>query len=235
MSDADGPDSDAADGEEGPVRDVVRVDGDEPDGAEGGDDDGGPPPGRDGVMDPDDLDIRERDGVDETDDGRYVISTGVARDDVEASAGAPGERPIDGPPGGPAAGSPPDAPVGAEGAEEGDGSDADRDRDAGASDSGVDARAGPGGGERPGAAADPDRDDDPLEAVAAELDALSASHGFALAVAAGGETDTLRVASGEPTDTLETALRWYARRVNPGTPAEETVAALLAASDLDLG
>lgn len=184
MSDAD--DAEEPD-EERPVRDVVRVDGPESSDnldTPGGDE--GPPVDRDGVMDPDDLDIRDRDGVDETDDGRYVISTGGENHGDRRDDGRDGRL---------------------------DGSrDDTEDRDEVADDA-----AG-----------------DPLEAVAAELDALSASHGFALAVAAGGETDTLRVASGEPTDTLATALRWYARRVNPGAPAGETIATLLAASNLDL-
>jgi len=195
MSDAD--DAEEPD-EERPVRDVVRVAGpessDNPDNPEG---DGGPPVDREGVMDPDELDIRGRDGVDETDDGRYVISTG--RENL-------GDRRDDG---------------------RGDrlrgGRDDSEDRDEVADDAADDA------------ADDDDAAGDPLDAVAAELDALSTSHGFALAVAGGGETDTLRVASGEPTDTLATALRWYARRVNPGAPAEETIRDLLAASDLDVG
>lgn len=209
MSDADEPISDPEDAEQEPVRDVVRVDGPS-DGAEaedGPEDDDGaddaPPVGREGVLDPGELDIRGRDGVDETDDGRYIISTGGAVH--EGSRG--GVRDDAGP----------------------DTADADaerRDHDTdgpGPTDSSLSTAAG---GDSAG---------DPLEAVADELGALSSSHGFALAVAAGGETDTLRVASGDPTDTLATALRWYARRVNPGEPTDETVTALLAASDLDVG
>lgn len=231
MSDANGPDPDPTDAEEGPVRDVVRVDGDEGDDtdAEGGDERS--PVDRDGVMDPDDLDIRERDGVDETDDGRYVISTGGEtlrnhRDDGRAD-GPDGSRDDDG-------GRdevPDDATGDTIGSSENAGVGTDRVSTDGWADAGD---ADRGTSVTSTASASSDVDADPLDAVAAELDALSASHGFALAVAAGGETDTLRVASGDPTDTLATALRWYARRVNPGTPAEETIAALLAASDLDV-
>ncbi|SHH60694.1 DUF7500 family protein [Halobaculum gomorrense] len=202
MSDADG--SDGPD-EDDPVRDVVRVDGPESADEDGADDDEGSPVGRDGVMDPDDLDIRDRDGVDETDDGRYVISTGGGQRDGARDGVADGAR---------------------------DGADSDGDAPAttpAASSASPSATAPERDGSEHAAG-----DGDPLEAVAAELGALSASHGFALAVAAGGETDTLRVASGDPTDTLATALRWYARRVNPGTPAEETIRELLAASDLEL-
>ncbi|MFB9825064.1 DUF7500 family protein [Halobaculum roseum] len=214
MSDADGSDPDPADAEEEPVRDVVRVDdaGDEA-GDDSGDDDGAdgrPPVGRDGVVDPDDLDIRGRDGVDETDDGRYVISTGGGRHDDLRDEVPDGERH--------------DREVGADGWA---GADGRADGQADVDDPDPTASSAP---------SPPDRDaaGDPLEAVADELGALSASHGFALAVAAGGETDTLRVASGDPTDTLATALRWYARRVNPGEPAEETISKLLAASDLNV-
>ncbi|QZX98703.1 DUF7500 family protein [Halobaculum rubrum] len=208
MSDAD--DAEEPD-EERPVRDVVRVDG--PDSSEEAEGDGEPPVGRDGVMDPDELDIRGHDGVDETDDGRYVISTGgethgnhdEAADSVaEDATGSSGTADF-----------------------VGDGASTDGWADAG--DTARDTSA------TSAASANRDADGDPLDAVAAELDAISASHGFALAVAAGGETDSLRVASGEPTDSLATALRWYARRVNPDVPAEETIRELLAASDLDLG
>lgn len=209
MSDADDAADAAGDSEdpdeEGPVRDVVRVDGPEsPDEDAGDADDEGPPVGREGVMDPDELDIRGRDGVDETDDGRYVISTGGEED-----AGPRDDELDDG-------GN--DVPDWSHEADADGLADADGSTRADAV-----------------ASASRDADGDPLDTVAAELDALSASHGFALAVAAGGETDTLRVASGDPTDTLATALRWYARRVNPDEPAEETIAALLASSDLDVG
>ncbi|MXR42117.1 hypothetical protein GRX01_12300 [Halobaculum sp. WSA2] len=224
MSDADDPDpEDDAPDEEGPVRDVVRVDGPESPDEDAGDDEG-PPVGREGVMDPDELDIRGRDGVDETDDGRYVISTGGEdqadpRDDVPGgSRGAGGDR--DGVTGDDGAGAT-DPPEDAGPAPDVTGTD-------GWADAADSTRAASV------ASASRDADGDPLDAVVAELDALSASHGFALAVAAGGETDTLRVASGDPTDTLATALRWYARRVNPDEPAEETIAALLASSDLDV-
>lgn len=217
MSDADDPEAPAEDrGGDGPTRDVVRVDGAdesaESDGDSGRED--GPPVGRDGVMDPDDLDIRDRDEVDETDDGRYVISTGGGRDDLPD----PPDPPSPSDPAGSETGPPPAA-----------------------STSAAPPAATPASPETAGNPTDDggdetDRGDeaDPLAAVAAELGALSSSHGFALAVAAGGETDTLRVASADATDTLATALRWYARRVNPGAPAEETIAALLADSDLDL-
>ncbi|MFC7096510.1 DUF7500 family protein [Halobaculum marinum] len=202
MSDADDPDA-PEDADEA-VRDVVRVDGPDPSDEDEGDDEG-PPVGRDGVMDPEDLDIRGRDGVDETEDGRYVISTGGGRhddlrdpgallDDDQADAGGSGDDP----------------------------NHADRRASV------ADPEAETSGH------SSPDSEDDPLAAVAAELGALSASHGFALAVAAGGDTDTLRVASADPTDTLATALRWYARRVNPGEPPEETLRELIAASDLAL-
>jgi len=202
MSDAD--DSGEPD-DEGPARDVVRVDGPESPEEDAGDDEG-PPVGREGVMDPDELDIRGRDGVDETDDGRYVISTGG-----EADLDPRDDGRDDGTDGG-----------------HGDGTEDGREADPGGVADGSTRAASV-------ASASHDADGDPLDAVAAELDALSASHGFALALAAGGETDTLRVASGDPTDTLATALRWYARRVNPDEPAEETIAALLASSNLDVG
>ncbi|UIO99227.1 hypothetical protein Hbl1158_11885 [Halobaculum sp. CBA1158] len=210
MSDADGPESE--DAHDDPVRDVVRVDGEEPTDGDAEDADG--PPGREGVMDPEDLDIRDRDGVDETDDGRYVITTAAARADDSESSTAPNgtdDRPV--------------ADAGISGSEEpsatGDGPAVGDD-------------SADGGESTGGEGVDADHDD-PLAAVATELDALAAPHGFALAVAAGGETDTLRVAAGDPTDTLETALRWYARRVNPGAPPEETIRSLLADSDIDLG
>lgn len=219
MSDADGSDApddpDDAPGES--VRDVVSVDGEEAEPDREGE---GPPPEA-GVMDPDDLEIRDRDGVDEAGDGRYVISTGDERVPDPADATAEGHPPR-------GATEREEAPEsddlsGSGDRHSGDGEDAGPERRDDLKPRGDD--TGPdAGGEAAG---------DPLEAVAAELDALSASHGFALAVAAGGETDTLRVASGEPADTLETALRWYARRINPGAPPEETVATLLADSGLD--
>ncbi|MFC6786093.1 hypothetical protein ACFQFH_09385 [Halobaculum halobium] len=221
MTDADDPEEPD---DEGAVRDVVRVDGAEPT-DDGEEHDDGSPLDREGVMDPDDLEIRGRDGVDETDDGRYVISTVAGRDDSEepkqGTAPTTGRRAVADPaPGGD------DSDVGS--SVDTDGTTASTDLSGGGSAAGGLA----GEGEPRGDARE--RGDDPLAAVAAELGALSSSHGFALAVAAGGETDTLRVASGDPTDTLATALRWYARRVNPDEPAEETVAALLADSDLGL-
>lgn len=221
MSDADDPEE--PDDAERPVRDVVRVDGPETDDDADSDDQ---PPGRDGVMDPDDLDIRDRDGVDETDDGRYVISTAGGDEELPDPPRAGDPPPTHSPPNENAdsdAASPgvtdPDAP--APDATDPDATDPETtDREARTEDA---------------AAVDSLAEEDPLETVAAELTDLSASHGFALAVAAGGETDTLRVASGDPTDTLSTALRWYAGRVNPDEPPEETIAELLAASDLDVG
>lgn len=201
MSDADDPDATEDRGDDAPPRDVIRVDGPEAVGDAG--DDGGPPADGAGVVDPDDLDIRDRDGVDETDDGRYVISTGTER-------AADLARP-------PTAESPASS-------DERANTDAETEHE----------ESTPS----PTEASDPPaetNDGDPLDAVAAELGSLSSSHGFALAVAAGGETATLRVASGDPTDTLATALRWYARQVNPGEDADETLAQLLAASDLDVG
>ncbi|WP_284030824.1 DUF7500 family protein [Halobaculum lipolyticum] len=214
MSDADDSEAPAEDrGGDGPTRDVVRVDGadgaDESDGDDGGDD--GPPVGRDGVMDPEDLDIRDRDEVDETDDGRYVISTGGGRDDLPDTRSSPAADP--------AASETAQPPAAT----------------ASASASATPPDATPERSETAAAdAGDAGDEPDPLAAVAAELGTLSSSHGFALAVAAGGETDTLRVASADATDTLATALRWYARRVNPGEPPEETIRTLLADSDLDL-
>ena len=169
MSDADDPA--APDGDEEAVRDVVRVDGDEPP-ADGDGEDDGQPVGRDGVMDPEDLDIRERDEVAETDDGRYVISTGGGRDD---------------PPELPPATEDPEPPATEE----------------------AESSATPPPASTPTRPEDPPAGDDgsdPLDAVAAELGDLSASHGFALAVAAGGETDTLRVAAAEPTDVAPEAV-----------------------------
>ncbi|WP_277555442.1 DUF7500 family protein [Halobaculum limi] len=209
MSDADDtPASDPGDdAEDGDIREVVSA-GDTGDASDADSDDtetgdGGPPVGREGVIDPDDLDIRDRDGVDETDDGRYVISTGAERE--------AGLRQV------------PDAA-----AMTTDDATADPDPEDECTEPGVTEcdQSPPAAGTS---------DEDPLDAVAAELGSLSSSHGFALAVAAGGETATLRVASGDPTDTLATALRWYARQVNPGEDADETLAQLLAASDLDVG
>lgn len=200
MSDADDPDASQDRGDDAPSREVIRVDG--PEAVDDAGDDGDPPADGDGVVNPDDLDIRDRDGVDETDDGRYVISTGSERDDPAGSV-SPSES-------------------------------EEHARSTTAEASSTTAPDDPSvATDTAGSTVSAD-DEDPLDSVAAELGSLSSSHGFALAVAAGGETATLRVASGDPTDTLATALRWYARQVNPDGDADETITQLLAASDLDL-
>ncbi|WP_313694862.1 DUF7500 family protein [Halorarum halobium] len=128
------------------------------------------PAERDGVLDPDELDIREHDGVSEQGDGRYVISTedgGAAVDDPPAD---------------------------------------DRDDD------GSDAETA-GESDEAGSPDVPDDDRPHLDALAAELDALSAPYGLALAGKADDGTASIQVAGGDPAEVLATALRWYAERV----------------------
>ena len=140
---------------------------------------GDDPPGGDGVLDPDDLDIRKRDEVHERGEGRYVISTEGGGAEVDEGQTNPGST---GPEGGPS--DPPD--------------------------------------ERPH-----------LDALAAELDALSAPYGLALAGKADGETGSIQVASTDPADVLGAAVRWYAEQVDPDGDADEIVAALLSAAGID--
>ncbi|QLG27249.1 hypothetical protein HUG10_06690 [Halorarum halophilum] len=143
--------------------------------------DSGDDPPDDGVLDPDDLDIRERDEVYERGEGRYVISTGAGGVEVEERRTNDGPtRPEDGPSG------PPD--------------------------------------ERPH-----------LDALAAELDALSAPYGLALAGRADDETASIQVAATDPADVLGAAVRWYAEQVDPSSDADETAAALLTAAGIDAG
>lgn len=221
MSDADEP----VDAEK-PAREVVRVAGADPEPA--GDADGeGPPAGREGAIDPDDLDIRGRDGVDETDDGRYVISTAAGGDDP-AGIGRTGGGVADGED---------DATAAAEAASD-DAANGGAGTGPEAADYGGSERAtGAAGDANTGTAPDSGAGTapDPLRAAAAELAELSAPHGVALAAAVDGGTDAVRVAGDGPAATLATALRWYASRVAPDAPPDETLAALLAASDLRLG
>lgn len=257
MSDAD----EAVDAEK-PAREVVRVDGPGGTDADAGDDgegDGGsdrPPVGREGVVDPDDLDISGRDAVDETDDGRYVISTAGGRDAAAGSdrgsagdeagdegvggeaggTGTPDGEPLVGPV--PVDSGTPDRVAAAVAdAENGDAETGESEAEDGRRVDDGDGRRGEGGvaSASEGGVAGDGEDADPLGAAAAELAALSAPHGVALAAAVDGEADTLRVAGDDPAATLAPALRWYATRVAPDEPPDETVARLLAASDLRLG
>ena len=143
-----------------------------------------------GVLDPDDLDIRERKGVSERGEGRYVISTEGGGSTVGDSAGTES------------------APQRTESTD--DGATTDEPPDGELSDD-----------ERPH-----------LDALAAELDALSAPYGLALAGKADGDTASIQVAAGDPAEVLGAAVRWYAERVDPDGDVEATVAALLADAGL---
>lgn len=140
-----------------------------------------PPEEGEGILDPDDLDIRERDEVRERGEGRYVISTESGGVEVDE-------------------GSTDDGPTAPE--------------------------------ENPNGASD---DRPHLDALAAELDALSAPYGLALAGKADGETASIQVAATDPADVLGAAVRWYAELVDPGGDADETAAALLEAAGVSDG
>jgi hypothetical protein len=141
--------------------------------------------GDDGVLDPEDLDISEREEVKSHGDGQYVISTGRTSIDPEV----------------------PEVRVRG-------------DRNDGRGDS----------GERSG-----DFDGDPLEAVEADLRALSSQYALSVVARDGAESGSLQVASADRAATLESVLQWYAKRVDPDADPETTIRRVLAETDLDLG
>lgn len=113
------------------------------------------------ILDPDELDIADRAGVEQTDDNRFVVSTD-------------------------------------------------------------------------GEGVDPDPPANPQAALGTLAGELTDTDGHALAVAltTGEDTATLHLEGGSAADTLAAFLSWYARTVEPGQPADETVQALLDEIDL---
>lgn len=130
-------------------------------------------PPEEGVLDPDDLDIRERREVRERGDGRYVIST--ERGEADAGGGSARDEP------------------GTTGCD---------------------------------VAGDPDAEP-PLDALAAELDRLSAPYGLALAGKSEDGTASIQFAGTDPADVLGAALRWYAGQVGSEGDVDATVVDLL--------
>lgn len=115
------------------------------------------------ILDPDELDISDRTGVEQTDDNRYIVRTD-------------------------------------------------------------------------GKAVDPEAPSNPqakLDTLAAELEDDTDGHALAVAVTTDEGTETLHLDSGNEADTLAAFLSWYARTVEPGQPADETIHALL--DEIDLG
>lgn len=157
------------------------------------------------ILDPSDLDITDRDGVQTTDEGQFVISTdGDAIDPDVPPVRVVGET-----------GSEADAPPADDGAH---GDEASR-------------RDGRGGGGEPDAAPA----EEPLTTLERDLRALSASRGFAVVVRDGETTGSIQTATNDRAAALETVLRWYAGRVDGDTPPDETLRELLAETQLSLG
>ncbi|WP_435147285.1 DUF7500 family protein [Halobaculum sp. P14] len=95
------------------------------------------------------------------------------------------------------------------------------------------AAAPPGGADGDAGVGDRADEDSPASALAAELDGLSAAHALGLAAKTPDGTDSVQVAADDPAVVVETALRWYARRVDPDGDPSGTVQRLL--RDADLG
>lgn len=138
--------------------------------------------GEEGVLDPDDLDISKREGVERRGDTQYVISTDGKAIDPDI----------------------PDVRV----THDPSGEDGEREWDANA---------------------------DPLEAVEADLNALSSEYALSVVARDGTESGSLQVASGDRAATLESVLRWYAARVDPDSDPAETLRSVIAETDLDFG
>jgi hypothetical protein len=168
------------------------------------------------VLDPDELDFTARDEVSDLGEDRFVVSAGSdGGPDVSPDRGNDGragerrrERPSS-----TAAG--PDSPS------KGRARRRDPDR-----------RRGPDPGER-------------RRSSAAEIDAEAVGrwltdsmrhngfdYGFDATLKTDGSVDRHRTTSTDAVSTFETLLLWYAKRIDDGRPVEETLGALLAASDV---
>jgi hypothetical protein len=171
------------------------------------------------VLDPEELDISKRDGVETTDEGQFVISTGQSGIDPDV----PAVRVID------------SDTNSDEETEHGNATDRDESV-SGATGDAVDTSGDTGDAQqRNDSRANEPAADDPLSVVETDLAALSSQHAAAVVARDGQTTGSIQTASNSRPAVLEAVLRWYASRVDDEAPPDETLRRLLAATALDLG